>query len=66
MKYHAKFKMWCKVTILLFFLATFLTPVDAYFRHLCHGQLARGRIDPIISPGKLSMHVHNIQGASGK
>ena len=43
-----------------------VTPVEGFFRHLCHGQLGVSRVDPMISPGKASQHVHSIQGASSK
>lgn len=37
----------------------------AYFRMPCLGRVARERIDPIISPGAVSGHVHTISGGAG-
>ncbi|EXJ91739.1 hypothetical protein A1O3_00289 [Capronia epimyces CBS 606.96] len=39
-------------------------PVHAFFRHLCFGELGNGRVDPIMSPGHPSQHVHVSFGAS--
>ena len=66
MNYISKFKMWPAVTITALIISILTTPIDAFFRHLCHGQVGMGRIDPIVSPGKTSAHVHNIQGAVSK
>lgn len=38
---------------------------DAYWRMNC-GIIQSGRIDPIVSPGKISQHVHKLVGASSK
>ena len=53
------------ITLLLLFL-TYTQPATAFFRHLCHGTLAIGRYDPLMSPGKVAQHVHNVKGASSK
>lgn len=44
----------------------FVLPTHAFFRHLCFGELANGRIDPIMSPGHPSQHLHVTFGASSK
>ena len=38
---------------------------EAYFRMSC-GVIQSGRIDPVISPGKIAGHAHKIAGASSK
>ena len=38
---------------------------DAFFRMSCPARLVRDRIDPIVAPGQVSAHVHNIAGGSG-
>ena len=43
-------------------LATF---VDAFFRMSCPGRNVRERLDPIVSPGVVSGHVHTISGGAG-
>lgn len=50
--------------LLSFFLL--INPSLAFWRLLCHGQLGSGRIDPIVSPGKPSNHVHAGFGAQSK
>ena len=52
--------------LMLITILVLLNPSYAFFRHLCHGQLAVGRIDPLMAPGRASQHVHNIQGAQSK
>ena len=39
---------------------------EAFFRHLCHGEVGMGRIDPIVTPNQVSQHVHGIHGAQSK
>ncbi|KAK5135849.1 hypothetical protein LTR08_004498 [Meristemomyces frigidus] len=39
--------------------------VSAFWRMLCPGRLVLERIDPIISPGEISGHVHTVSGGSG-
>ena len=53
-----------------FFVATAILvlpfgPVSAFWRLLCMGVAGVARIDPLISPGKQSGHVHTIKGSSG-
>jgi hypothetical protein len=43
-----------------------IAPTQAFFRHICHGELGNGRIDPIMAPGNPSQHVHILFGASSK
>ena len=45
--------------------ASLATPVDAFWRMPCPGRLVLERIDPIISPGAVSGHVHTVSGGSG-
>ena len=47
----------------LFVLGT--EPALAYWRMSCMGVAGIARIDPIVSPGEISSHVHTIKGASG-
>lgn len=39
--------------------------VDAFWRMECPGRVGVARLDPIVSPGKSSAHVHAIHGSSG-
>ena len=39
--------------------------VDAFWRLQCFGIVAEAQIDPIVSPGKISSHVHTVKGANG-
>ena len=61
-----KVKMGSLYLTTVLFITFFLTPSLAFFRHLCHGQLGIGRVDPLMAPGKASQHVHNIQGAQSE
>jgi hypothetical protein len=40
-------------------------PVDAWWRMGCPGTLVEGRLDPIVTPGKISGHTHVILGGNG-
>ena len=60
---RVKLKSLLSILVNLFFL---VAPSDAFFRHLCHGELGNGRVDPIIAPGKPSSHVHVMFGASSE
>lgn len=47
-------------------LVTYLcATVEAFWRMPCPGRLVLERVDPIISPGKVSGHVHTVSGGSG-
>jgi hypothetical protein len=46
-------------------LAAFAIPVDAWWRMGCGGTLVEGRLDPIVTPGKISGHTHVILGGNG-
>ncbi|KIW68215.1 hypothetical protein PV04_04175 [Phialophora macrospora] len=53
-----------KAVIMLLASLFFAGPANAFFRHLCHGELGNGRVDPIVAPGNPSQHLHVIFGAS--
>jgi hypothetical protein len=38
---------------------------DAFFSMSCPGRIVRERLDPVVSAGKISGHVHTISGGSG-
>jgi hypothetical protein len=40
------------------------TPVCAFWRLLCHGQVGVVRIDPLADYGMISDHAHAVHGAS--
>ena len=40
--------------------------VDAFWRMDCHSRSGLARIDPIVTPGKVSSHVHAVHGGSSK
>lgn len=44
---------------------TLFCNVDALWRLQCDGIAAIAPMDPIISPGETSSHVHTIKGSSG-
>lgn len=46
--------------------AAFAGCSEAFWRMECRGRVGLARIDPIISPGEVSQHVHAIHGSSGK
>ena len=47
-------------------LAAALAPIaDAYWRMDCPGTLVEGRLDPIVTPAKVSGHTHVIIGGNG-
>lgn len=43
----------------------FATTASAFFRLPCKSSLVVERADPIVSPGKISGHVHTIMGGNG-
>lgn len=45
--------------------ALFSSQADAYWRMSCPGTVFTGRVDPIVSPGKVSGHVHVVLGGNG-
>ena len=51
-------------SMILLILSIYILPAQAFFRHLCFGELGNGRVDPIMSPGKASQHLHISFGAS--
>jgi Domain of unknown function (DUF1996) len=47
-------------------LATILTVnVSAFWRMECRSRSGIARIDPIVSPGNISDHLHTVHGSSG-
>jgi hypothetical protein len=38
---------------------------DAFWRMNC-ANIQLGRVDPIVNPGKVSAHVHTVQGGASK
>ena len=54
-----------KSSLLLLSLGSFPGLSDAFWRMSC-SIIQTGRLDPIVSPGEVSSHVHKISGASSK
>jgi hypothetical protein len=54
------------VVTMVLVIALYTGDSSAFFRHLCHGEVGVGRIDPIVTPGKASAHCHGIHGAQSK
>lgn len=61
-----RFKIPIAAVMQLLMVLSLIVPTNAFFRHLCHGEVGVGRIDPIMSPGKVAHHVHGIHGAQSK
>ncbi|OAP64637.1 hypothetical protein AYL99_00609 [Fonsecaea erecta] len=67
---HVKFKPKARAVgiaprmVLLALCFLWFTPTHAFFRHLCHGELGNGRVDPIMAPGSPAQHLHVMFGAS--
>lgn len=55
--------MFSKTTIPLLLAA--LAPADAFWRMSC-SIVQTGRVDPLVSPGKVAGHVHKIAGGSSQ
>ena len=53
-----------KLSKLLLGLALTSGTVFGFWRMTCDHPLVVGRIDPIVSPGKVSGHIHTISGGS--
>ena len=49
--------------LFLLALVAITTPAQAFWRLSC-GTVQSGRVDPVVSPGKLASHAHKIAGAS--
>ncbi|KAL1880210.1 hypothetical protein VTK73DRAFT_6038 [Phialemonium thermophilum] len=45
--------------------AAFVATGSAFWRMECRGRLGLARLDPLMSPGEISQHVHAIHGSSG-
>jgi hypothetical protein len=52
------------IAFLVLGLLTTSTPVLAFWRLLCHGQVGVVRIDPLVDYGMISDHAHAVHGAS--
>ncbi|RDW93055.1 DUF1996 domain-containing protein [Aspergillus mulundensis] len=52
-------------TSLVASLAAFLGVADAFWRLPCRGRSGLARMDPLVSPGEASYHVHTIHGSKG-
>lgn len=51
-------------SIMLLYTVLMIVPAQAFWRHLCFGELGTGRVDPIMAPGAPSIHAHVLFGAS--
>ena len=54
-----------RIGILLVAAAAAIPHVDTFFRMPCSGPLLLERADPIVNPGAVSDHLHNIVGGNG-
>ncbi len=52
-------------SVALGLLTTVVVPVTSFWRLPCKVPIVVERADPIISPGRVSAHVHTIMGGSG-
>ena len=62
---HVKKKVMNPIFVIMM-MVMFAHPTTAFWRLLCHGTLGYGRVDPIVSPGAASNHVHVGFGAQGQ
>lgn len=46
-------------------LGVFVAGAQAFWRMPCGVRSGYGRLDPLVSPGKLAAHAHAIHGSSG-
>ncbi|KAI5812158.1 hypothetical protein BZA77DRAFT_359753 [Pyronema omphalodes] len=53
-----------KASIIVFAAAALLNGAHAFFRMPCAGPLILERSDPIVNPGAVSTHLHNVVGAN--
>jgi len=63
---RVKLKLNTFISVMLLYAAFLIVPVQAFWRHLCFGELGTGRIDPIMTPGTPSLHAHVLFGASSQ
>lgn len=63
---QVKLKVPAVNTNMLLLFALIIVPVQAFWRHLCFGELGTGRVDPIMAPGTPSGHAHVLFGASSQ
>ena len=54
-----------RITALVIIFSSFQSTY-ALWRLQCEGISGMARIDPLVSPGKASSHMHTIKGGSGK
>ena len=59
------YKMMYNALFFFLLLALLWERAEGYWRMRCEGPSGIGQMDPIISPGKTSAHVHTVKGASG-
>jgi hypothetical protein len=52
------------LVLLLISLLLATTPVSAFWRLLCHGQVSVVRVDPLADFGMISDHAHAVHGAN--
>ncbi|KAL2793400.1 hypothetical protein BJX66DRAFT_306094 [Aspergillus keveii] len=52
-------------TSVVAFLAAFSGVADAFWRLPCRGRSGLARMDPLVSPGEPSYHVHTVHGSNG-
>lgn len=62
-KQMVKMKNFNLVLLLISLLLT-TTPVSAFWRLLCHGQVGVVRVDPLADFGMISDHAHAVHGAN--
>lgn len=55
-----------KIISQVFVLICLILEAEAFWILPCRQRLSLGRIDPIVSPGSISAHVHTIHGGNGE
>lgn len=55
-----------KASTSLAILSTAIHGADAFFRMPCRGLLGIARLDPLVNPGEIAHHAHNIHGSNGQ
>lgn len=55
-----------KASTSLAILGTAIHGADAFFRMPCRGLLGIARLDPLVNPGEIAHHAHNIHGSNGQ
>ncbi|KAK0752218.1 hypothetical protein B0T18DRAFT_317844 [Schizothecium vesticola] len=54
-----------KASTSLAILGAAINGADAFFRMPCRGMLGIARLDPLVNPGEIAHHAHNIHGSNG-